>query len=172
MLRTLKCTQGKADVVSEEADTLYEVVDSARSREERVWEAVELCTCRGVREVALLMFYAGRIMCDVMVQWCIWCNSEYARCSACLCMKCIVEAMSTCSTVVLNLFSLEAHFNCLKIQAGHHQSETVILRSFNMSKAKSRGSGEGSPPQKFFEKSNLKLFILVHILSNYLKLDA
>ena len=35
------------------------------------------------------------------------------------------------------------------------------------------GSGEGSvsppPPQKIFEKSNLKPFILVHIWSNYLK---
>ena len=34
------------------------------------------------------------------------------------------------------------------------------------------GSGEGArwaPPQKIFEKSNLKPFILVHIWSNYLK---
>ena len=26
------------------------------------------------------------------------------------------------------------------------------------------GEGSGAPPQKFFEKSNLKLFILVHII--------
>ena len=39
-------------------------------------------------------------------------------------------------------------------------------------KKRGEGSGEGArwaPPQKIFEKSNLKPFILVHIWSNYLK---
>ena len=39
-------------------------------------------------------------------------------------------------------------------------------------KKRGEGSGEGArwaPPQKMFEKSNLKPFILVHIWSNYLK---
>ena len=39
-------------------------------------------------------------------------------------------------------------------------------------KKRGEGSGEGArwaPPQKVFEKSNLKPFILVHIWSNYLK---
>ena len=39
-------------------------------------------------------------------------------------------------------------------------------------KKRGEGSGEGArwaPPQKIFEKSNLKSFILVHIWSNYLK---
>ena len=39
-------------------------------------------------------------------------------------------------------------------------------------KKRREGSGEGArwaPPQKIFEKSNLKSFILVHIWSNYLK---
>ena len=55
-------------------------------------------------------------------------------------------------------------FNC-----HFHEKSLVIIWCDGKS---GEGSGEGArwaPPQKSFEKSNLKPFILVHIWSNYLK---